>query len=64
MKQLKSQTRNILQLFLTLITGMKKYSLKSTKYSVSYREPTSWNTILDKRDKKIESHLLFEKKIK
>ena len=42
----------------------KKYSLKSTKYSVSYREPTSWNTILDKRDKKIESHLLFEKKIK
>ena len=64
MKQLKSQTRNILQLFLTLITGIKKYSLKSTKYSVSYREPTSWNAILDKRDKKIESHLLFEKKIK
>ena len=30
---------------------IKKYSLKLTKYSVSYRGPTLWNTILDKRDK-------------
>ena len=44
--------------------GIKKYSLKSTKYSVSYRGPTLWNTILDKRDKEIKSHLLFKKKIK
>ena len=34
------------------------------KYSVSYRGPTLWDTILDKRDKKIETHLLFEKKLK
>ena len=31
--------------------NIKKYSLKSTKYSVSYGGPTLWNTILDKRDK-------------
>ena len=50
--------------FSNLIYSIKKYSLKSTKYSVSYRGPTLWNTILDKRDKEIESHLLFKKKIK
>ena len=44
--------------------NIKKYSLKSTKYSISYRGLTLWNTILDKRDKEIESHLLFKKKIK
>ena len=43
---------------------IKKYSLKSTKYSVSYIVPTLWDAILDKRDKEIESHLLFKKKIK
>ena len=32
---------------------IKKYSLKSTKYSVSYRGPTFWNTILDERDRKL-----------
>ena len=50
--------------FSNLIYSINKYSLKSTKYSVSYRGPTLWNTILDKRDKEIESHLLFKKKIK
>ena len=50
--------------FSNLNYSIKKYSLKSTKYSVSYRGPTLWNTILDKRDKEIESHLLFKKKIK
>ena len=50
--------------FSNLNYSIKKYSLKSTKYSVSYRGPTLWNTILDKRDKEIESHLLYKKKIK
>ena len=44
--------------------SIKKCSLKSTKYSFSYRGPTLWITILDKRDKEIESHLLFKKKLK
>ena len=38
---------NILKLFLTLITALKS-TLKLTRYSVSYRGPTLWNTILDK----------------
>ena len=59
----KSQAVNILQPFFNLNYSIKTYSL-STKYSVSYRGLTQWNTSLDKRDKKIESHLLFEKKIK
>ena len=50
--------------FSNLNYSIKKYSLKLTKYSISYRGPTLWNTILDKRDKEIESHLLFKKKIK
>ena len=50
--------------FSNLNNRIKMYSLKSIKYSVSYRWPTLWNTILYKRDKEIESHLLFKKKIK
>ena len=44
--------------------SIKKYSLKSDKYSVSYSGPTLWNKIRDKRDKEIGSHLLFKKKTK
>ena len=43
--------------------SIKKYSLKSTKYSVLYKGSTLWDTILDKRDQEIESYLLFKKKI-
>ena len=50
--------------FSNLNYSIEKYFLKSTKYLVSYRGPTPWNIILDKRDKEIESHLLFKKKIK
>ena len=50
--------------FSNLNYSIKKNSLKSTKYSVSHRGPTLRNTILDKRDKEIEFHLLFKKKIK
>ena len=46
--------------FSNLSYSIKKCSLKSARYSVSYRGPTLWNTILDKRDKEIESHLLFK----
>ena len=50
--------------FSTLNYSIEKYSLKSTKYSVSYRGPILWNTILNKRNNEIESHLLSKKKIK
>ena len=50
--------------FSNLNYSIKKYSLKSIKYSVSYRRLTLWNTVLNKRDKEIESHLLFKKKMK
>ena len=50
--------------FSNLNYSIKNYSLKSTKLSISYRRPTLWNTILDKRDEEIEPHLLFKKKIK
>ena len=46
--------------FCDLTYNIKKFSLKSTKYIVSYRGPTLWNTMLDKRHKEIESHLLFK----
>ena len=38
--------------FSNLNYSIKKYSLKLTKYSVSYSGPTLWNTIFYKRDKK------------
>ena len=50
--------------FSNLNYSIKKYYLKSTKYFISYRGPTLWNTILGKSDNEIESHLLFKKKIK
>ena len=59
--------------FSNLNYSIKRYSLKSTKHSVSCRGPTLWNTTLDKGfkerikdkgDKETESHLLFKKKIK
>ena len=46
--------------FSDLNYSIKKCSLKSARYSVSYRGTTLWNTIFDKRDKEIESHLLFK----
>ena len=36
--------------FSNLNYSIKKYSLKSTKYSVSYGGPTLWNKIPGKRD--------------
>ena len=46
------------------VLSIKKYSLKTTKYPVSFRGPTFWKNILDKEDKNIDFHLPFKKKIK
>ena len=48
--------------FSNLNYSIKKYSLKTTKYSVSFRGPTLWKNILDKEDKETDSHLFFKKK--
>ena len=61
---IKRPNHNYPTTFSNLNYRIGKYSLKSTKYSVSCRGPTLWNTILDKRHKKIEPHLLLKKKIK
>ena len=50
--------------FFNLNYNINKYSLKSTKYSYSYRKSTLCNSILDKRYKEIVSHLLLKNKIK
>ena len=36
--------------FSNLNYSIKKYSLKTTKYSVSFRGPTLWKNIIDKED--------------
>ena len=61
---LKKQNHKYPTIFSNLNYSIKEYSLKLTKYSVSYRGPTIWNAILDKKDKETKSHLLFKKKIK
>ena len=42
---------------------IKKYSLKSTKYSVSYRGPTLWNKILDEKDRKLSLICYLKRKL-
>ena len=42
----------------------KKYSLTSTKRSVSVRGPKIWNEFLNKEEKEIQSHSLLLRKIK
>ena len=49
--------------FSNLNYSIEKYTLKWTKYSVSYRVPILRNTILNKRNNEIESNLLSKKKI-
>ena len=43
---------------------LKIYSLKSTKYFISIREPKLWNDVIKKEKKDIQSYSLFQKKIK
>ena len=49
--------------FSNLNYSIKKYSLKSTKNSGSYRGRTLWNTILDKRDKKMSLICYLKRKL-
>ena len=41
-----------------------KHSLKSSKFAVSYRGPKLWNEFLSNEEKKIESQILFQKRLK
>ena len=43
---------------------LKKCSLNSTKYSISFREPKLWNEFLNSDEKQISYFNLFSKKIK
>ena len=43
---------------------LKRYSLNSTKYSISIRGPKLWNDVINKGEKDIQSYSLFQKKIK
>ena len=44
--------------------SLKKHSLKCSKFAVSYRGPKLWNEILSNGEKKIESQILFQKRLK
>ena len=43
---------------------LKRYSLNSTKYSISIRGPKLWNDVINKEEKDIQSYSLFQKKIR
>ena len=42
---------------------LKRYSLNSTKCSISIRGPKLWNDVINKEEKHIQSYSLFQKKI-
>ena len=44
--------------------SLKKCSLNSTKYSISFRGPKLWNDFLNNEEKQIRSYTIFSKKIK
>ena len=48
----------------TLPSFQKKFSLTSSKYSLSVRGPKIWNEFLTKEEKGIQSHSVFLGKIK
>ena len=47
-----------------VISCLKKCSLNSTKYSISFRGPKLWNEFLNTDEKQISSYSLFSRKIK
>ena len=51
-------------LFSEVIYKHKKFSLNSTKYSISIRGPKIWNELLTRDEKEIGSFSLFQKKKK
>ena len=50
--------------FSTCNYNLKKHSLKSSKSAVSYRGPKLWNGFLSNEKKKLESQILFQKRLK
>ena len=44
--------------------SLKKCSLNSTKYSISFRGPKLWNEFLNTDEKQISSYNLFSRKVK
>ena len=44
--------------------NLKKCSLYSTKYSISFRGPKLWNELLTKEEKQIISYKFFSEKVK
>ena len=43
--------------------SLKKHPLKSSKFAVSYRGPKLWNEFISNEEKKIESQILFQKRL-
>ena len=44
--------------------SLKKFSLNTTKYSISYRGPHIWNGFLINKVKEMQSHSLFLSRVK
>ena len=44
--------------------SLRKCSLNSTKYSISFRGPQLWNEFLKTDEKQISSNSLFSRKVK
>ena len=44
--------------------SLKKCSLNSTKYYISFRGPKLWNEFLNANEKQISSYNLFSRKVK
>ena len=54
---LKGLPVNILPIFQKLTLNTKKYSLTSTKHSISVRRPKIWNEFLTKEENEIQPYL-------
>ena len=44
--------------------SLRKHSLSSSKFSISYRGAKLWNEILSTDEKELKSHMLFQKIVK
>ena len=49
--------------FLKICFSLKAFSLKTTKYAISYRGPKIWNDFLTKSEKELQSLSVFKKTI-
>ena len=58
---LKSQITNTQQ---KLNYTFRKYSFTNNRFTTYFRVPKLWNEILNKEEKGLESHTLFEKCVK